>query len=63
MEKEAKDTVNAIFNALFSLTDIRAILREAKPTFKFTEAQKNKAKKSLDDAKKSIAKLEKFFEW
>lgn len=61
MEK-AKEAVSSLFEALFSLTDVRAILREAKPSFKFTDAQKNNAKKSLETAKKAISKLEKFFE-
>ena len=61
-KKEAEKAVAALFNALFSLTDVRSIFREAKPSFKFSDAQKNKVKKSLELTKEAIKTLEKFFE-
>lgn len=63
MEKAPPEkAVSELFNALFSLTDLRVILREAKPNFKFTDAQKTKAKNAIESAKKSLAVIENFFE-
>ena len=63
MEKAPPEkVVSELFNALFSLTDLRVIMREAKPNFKFTDAQKTKAKNAIDSTKKSLSAIESFFE-
>ncbi|MDU9376855.1 hypothetical protein McpSp1_14900 [Methanocorpusculaceae archaeon Sp1] len=48
----------ALFTALFSLTDIRALLRETAPSHEFDDAQKADAQKYLTAVKKQIAILE-----
>ena len=55
MSQRAAD---ALFTALFSLTDIRALLRETAPTHEFDESQKTAAAKALASVKKQIAILE-----
>lgn len=49
---------DALFNALFSLTDIRALLRETAPLHKLDETEKAQAEKALISIKKQIAILE-----
>ncbi|HJJ92274.1 MAG TPA: hypothetical protein O0X64_00410 [Methanocorpusculum sp.] len=53
-----KRVTNALFTALFSLTDVRALLRETAPSHKLDEAQKETITKSLAIVKKQIAILE-----
>lgn len=55
MSQRAAD---AVFQALFSLTDIRAILRITAPEHKLSDEEKQKAAKALASAKKQIAILE-----
>ena len=49
---------NALFTTLFSLTDVRALLRETAPYHEFDEDQKAAAAKPLTSFKKQIAILE-----
>jgi hypothetical protein len=49
---------DALFTAMFSLTDVRALLRETAPSHEFDESQKTAAAKSLASVKKQIAILE-----
>lgn len=55
MSQRAAD---AVFNALFSLTDIRYLLRETAPKHELDTDQKAKAEKTLASIKKQIAILE-----
>lgn len=55
MSQRAAD---ALFTALFSLTDVRALLRETAPSHEFDESQKTAAAKSLASVKKQITILE-----
>ena len=55
MSQRAAD---ALFTALFSLTDIRALLRETAPTHEFDESHKTAAANALASVKKQIAILE-----
>lgn len=55
MSQRAAD---ALFTALFSLTDVRVLLRETAPYHEFDEDQKAAAAKSLASVKKQIAILE-----
>jgi len=49
--------VDAVFQGLYSLTDIRAILRVTAPTHELSEEQKQKAEKYLASVEKQIAIL------
>jgi hypothetical protein len=49
---------DALFHALFSLTDVRSILRETAPSHELDEEQKAKAGLALASVKKQIAILE-----
>ncbi|HJJ42161.1 MAG TPA: DUF2100 domain-containing protein [Methanocorpusculum sp.] len=55
MSQRAAD---AVFQALFSLTDIRQILRKTAPDHQLNEEQKQKAAKALTSAKKQIGIIE-----
>lgn len=55
MSQRAAD---ALFTALFSLTDVRALLRETAPSHEFDEVQKIAAEKAIASVKKQIAILE-----
>lgn len=55
MSQRAAD---ALFTALFSLTDVRALLRETAPSHELDEAQKTAAEEALASVKKQIATLE-----
>ncbi|MDO5843704.1 MAG: hypothetical protein Q4Q53_00980 [Methanocorpusculum sp.] len=55
MSQRAAD---AVFQALFSLTDIRVILRTTAPEHKLSDEEKQKAEKALASAKKQITILE-----
>ena len=49
--------VDAVFQGLYSLTDIRAILRTTAPSHELTDEQKQKAAKYLTSVEKQIAIL------
>ncbi|MDG6258113.1 MAG: hypothetical protein QCH35_11035 [Methanomicrobiaceae archaeon] len=51
--------VDAVFQAMFLLTDIRALLRETAPDHLLDDEQKQQAARALEKAKKQIAILEK----
>lgn len=52
--------VEALFEALFSLTDLRALFREAKPLFGFSEQQRLRAKELLKGVERCLRVLEEF---
>ena len=54
MSQRAAD---AVFQGLFSLTDIRSILRITAPTHELDEEQKKKVEKALASVEKQIAIL------
>ncbi len=51
-------SVEAVFNALFALTDIRGILRDSVPKHELKDEQKKKAKKAVEKARKNIERIE-----
>jgi hypothetical protein len=51
--------VDAVFQAMFLLTDIRALLRETAPGHLLDDEQKQKAARTLEKLRKQIAMLEK----
>lgn len=55
MSQRAAD---AVFQALFSLTDIRQILRKTAPDHQLDEEQKQKTAKALASVKKQIGIIE-----
>jgi len=52
------EETNALFEALFSLEEIRELLRQTAPKHALNEEQKKKLKESTDKIKKSIEELE-----
>ncbi len=48
----------ALFTALFSLTDVRALLRETAPSHELDDAQKALAAKAFASVQKQLAILE-----
>lgn len=55
MSRQAAD---AVFQALFSLTDIRVILRNTAPNHELSDEEKQKVAKILASVKKQITILE-----
>jgi hypothetical protein len=55
----SRRAVEAVFQALFSLSDIRALLRETAPSHHLDENQRAEAAKILATVKKQIEILEK----
>ncbi|HDS63063.1 MAG TPA: hypothetical protein ENN52_02830 [Methanofollis liminatans] len=51
-------SVDAIFQALFLLTDLRALMRETAPLHDLDEEQRAKAAKAVEKLKKQIGILE-----
>jgi len=51
--------VDAVFQALFLLTDIRALLRETAPDHLLDDEQKQQAARTLEKVRKQISILEK----
>ncbi len=54
-----KKSVDALFDALYALTDLRVIFRKTAPKHELSAGQKKEAKESLDTAKKAIDTIEK----
>jgi predicted nucleic acid-binding Zn-ribbon protein len=52
------DAVDHIFEALFALTDLRALLRETAPLHKFNEKQLSQARDALARAKNALEALD-----
>jgi len=50
--------VDALFQALFLLTDIRMLFRKTAPDHHFDEEEKQKAEKTIEKLKKQISILE-----
>lgn len=55
---DGKKAVEATFNALFALTDVRFTLRELKPEFEPDEKARAKLKKLVAKARKQLDLLE-----
>ena len=55
----AKKSVDALFDALYSLTDLRMVFRRTAPKHELSAAEKAEAKAALDSAKKAIDVIEK----
>jgi len=54
-----KRAVDETFAALFALTDIRFVFREAKPLFAYTEEQKEKVRMALERVRRACDAIEK----
>ncbi|WP_292517488.1 hypothetical protein [Methanoculleus sp.] len=54
----SKRAVDAVFQALFLLSDLRYLLRETAPRHDLDEAQKARAATTLEKVKRQIATLE-----
>ena len=54
----SRRAVDAIFQALFLLTDIRAVLRKTAPLHSLDDAEKENVKMALEKIKKQLAILE-----
>ncbi len=54
----SKRAVDAVFQALFILSDLRFLLRETAPQHDLDEAQRERAATSLEKVKRQIAILE-----
>ncbi|HNQ34155.1 MULTISPECIES: hypothetical protein [unclassified Methanoculleus] len=54
----SKRAVDAVFQALFILSDIRFLLRETAPQHDLDEAQKKRAATSIEKVKRQIAIIE-----
>jgi hypothetical protein len=52
------DAVDHVFEALFALTDLRALLRETAPLHKFNEKQLSEARDALARAKNALEALD-----
>ncbi|EHQ34620.1 hypothetical protein [Methanoplanus limicola] len=50
--------VDALFQALFLLTDIRSLFRKTAPDHDFDEAERQKAEKTIEKLKKQVSILE-----
>jgi hypothetical protein len=56
------EQVDALFEALFALTDLRVLLRETAPLHAFDEEQRAQAQEFVARAKEALSKLEGVFE-
>ncbi|PKL62017.1 MAG: hypothetical protein CVV31_08140 [Methanomicrobiales archaeon HGW-Methanomicrobiales-2] len=54
----SKRAVDAVFQALFILSDLRFLLRETAPEHDLDDAQRERAKTSLEKVKRQIAIIE-----
>ncbi len=54
----SKRAVDAVFQALFILSDIRFLLRETAPQHDLDDAQKKRAAASIEKVKRQIAIIE-----
>ncbi len=54
----SKRAVDAVFQALFILSDIRFLLRETAPEHDLDEAQRKRAATSIEKVKRQIAIIE-----
>ena len=54
-EKAVEET----FAALFALTDLRQIFRDAKPTYQFNSEQREKIKQIIERVRQSLDVIEK----
>jgi len=50
--------VDALFDALFALTDLRALLRETVPLHKLNEEQKAQAHSAIVRVREALSRLE-----
>jgi hypothetical protein len=55
------EQVDALFEALFALTDIRVLFRETAPLHKFSDEQRSQARASVVRAKEVLSRLEEVF--
>jgi len=55
----SKKSVDALFDALYALTDMRMVFRKSAPKHELTSEQKKEAKAVLGAAKKAIEVIEK----
>jgi len=53
----SKRAIDAVFESLFLLTDIRVILRETAPQHNLDESQREKVRSLLDTLEKQVAEL------
>lgn len=56
------EQVDALFEALFALTDLRVLLRETAPLLKLNEKQRAQALDMILRAKEALSRLEGVFE-
>jgi hypothetical protein len=54
----SKRAVDAVFQALFLLTDIRFLLRETAPDHELDEGQRERAATTLEKVRRQVAILE-----
>jgi hypothetical protein len=54
----SEKAVYETFEALFALTDLRQIFREAKPLFRFTEEQREEIQRILERVRRSLETIE-----
>lgn len=54
----SKKSVDALFDALYALTDLRMVFRNSAPKHELTAEQKKAARASLNAAKKAIEIIE-----
>jgi hypothetical protein len=52
------EQVDALFEALFALTDLRVLLRETAPLHKLDEEQQAQARSAVVRAKEALSRLE-----
>jgi hypothetical protein len=50
--------VDALFDALFGLTDLRMLLRETVPFHKLNEEQQAQARSAIDRVEEALSRLE-----
>jgi hypothetical protein len=55
----SKKSVDALFDALYALTDLRMVFRRTAPKHELDAEQRKEVKASLDAAKKAIEVIEK----
>jgi hypothetical protein len=53
----SKRAVDAVFQAMFSLTDLRVLLRETAPTHELSADEKGRAERLLKDVEQQVATL------
>ena len=55
----SKKAVDALFDALYALTDLRTVFRKTAPKHELSKEQKQEAKAALDAARKAVDVIEK----